>query len=955
MSRTFNLSKHLNTREARDVYSPLSDKMRQKMTPEQAEKYSPLPVPPFNELVEEVLGKKVEQIDQQIIKELVDYYLDIFSSPEMIGPAFESVKSLTIDVEPNKKIEQLRAALAKLNSDKSATDILMLVKQAFGDDLAQLEKFKRLVFSKFNLEYDESLIAIFKQRVNKKTVPEILALYEKGKEAGEENTEVLMVASQLREEYVSAAAQYYSDFYELCESYGLNQAQITWLITHGKDAKPTQMPFFEKANVSEEIIRNLLYENHTILVNIGRNFNENPALLFNQNVKAMTEAGFSEQQISTMLEIGKQVGGEIARDEYLEAAGISRLEIPEDVQDLFDTTYDPKLPMPPKEQIRNNPKVLRLVKSLLKKGGYIVGSKAVKRLPSFLGERKSSFELKPEELKQIQDLIGQGKTVVNDIEDFPAGGWVDRALWYAASTLSENMDNFKEMVLSSASVSDSDSDGEVYVEDDGSEKSMTSSDQLDVLFGKEILRDEKYGDFNFIHDAKDQKRAVDMLRNMFGLEVVPSKMGIPALDDCNINVEGFLIDFIVICSALKNWQNVNNDFHPLIDEQVNFVGEYYGFNFDFKKSLRLFEDDGSIAKSIIDTETGKQKSVTRVEHPEGITMPDGSLAKVSLRRNPGDANKSKISMDASYNTPIDSGSAYKIRTQWKKMTEDFAATITGNAAIHIPADFKEIDLIQELNKCNILYKYQNNLVNNSPQYFVENHSSKCTLPECDSKKVSSTGEKVFSRQYSVKEAMVISKIIEFKMTHGLVPKLREEKAKTAAAKREFKNKIASQLNTNAADLWKSISYQEFLQKFHDEHELGVKGFGRHEVYQYFSQKSALEEKVIQLRNSPNYDINQEIEIRNQINELKTKYLQYFQQIFDSHPQGESDESIFYKETLKKLEDLRTSVANGEDNLTNQQLITYLNQISAAYVPQVEAQKKKPIISSSILFKIAIQS
>jgi hypothetical protein len=174
-----------NFREAIDVEYPRSPKsLEQIQDPEERQRLSPLPVVPFQELVETALGKKIEQIDRETIEELKNYYLSIFNTPESIGPAFESVKSLSVDIDPTKKIEQLRAALKNLMGDKSSADVIQMVKEAFGDKPADLQRFKEAVFSKFNLQYDENLIAIFKQRVNAKTIPNIANSYKSNLEQG---------------------------------------------------------------------------------------------------------------------------------------------------------------------------------------------------------------------------------------------------------------------------------------------------------------------------------------------------------------------------------------------------------------------------------------------------------------------------------------------------------------------------------------------------------------------------------------------------------------------------------------------------------------------------------------------------------------------------------------------------------------------------------------------------
>jgi hypothetical protein len=163
MPRVFNLSKFNNFREAIDVEYPRSPKsLEQIQDPEERQRLSPLPVVPFQELVETALGKKIEQIDRETIEELKNYYLSIFNTPESIGPAFESVKSLSVDIDPTKKIEQLRAALKNLMGDKSSADVIQMVKEAFGDKPADLQRFKEAVFSKFNFAYFKLKFVDFK-------------------------------------------------------------------------------------------------------------------------------------------------------------------------------------------------------------------------------------------------------------------------------------------------------------------------------------------------------------------------------------------------------------------------------------------------------------------------------------------------------------------------------------------------------------------------------------------------------------------------------------------------------------------------------------------------------------------------------------------------------------------------------------------------------------------------
>lgn len=959
MPRVFNLSKFNNLREAINIEYPRSKKnLEQIEDPGERQRLSPLPVIPFQQLVETTLGRKIEQIDRDTVEELKNYYLSIFDNPESIGPAFESVRSLSVDIEPTKKIEQLKAALENLKKDGTSVDVIQMVKDAFGDKPAELQRFKEAVFSKFNLQYDENLIAIFKQRVNANTIPNIAKLFKQNQEQNADNTAIILTASQVKQDYIFAAADMLAPFIDECKSIGLIEVQINWILSHGRDADINTMPFADKDKVNFDAIRKLMYDFNTINTRIGQLLNENPTALFSENEANMKKAGLSDEEISIMKQIASHpaVGGAIIREDYFDKLNLSKLEIPIDSNDLFNSQYDPNLQASREEQIRLNPQNLNLIKSLLEKGGYVVGGKASKRLPNYLAKRKTDYQLTPEQWEQVQILIGQGKNLNFDSQEFPSGSYVDRALWYAANNLCGNQETFQKLIVSSGAVYENEQDGQELVDDDGNpiESALDVKSQMEVLFGEAPLTDDKYGDFNMEHDSVDQKRAIDTLRNSFALETVPSSMGIPALDDCNVNAEGFQVDFIVICSALRNWSESNGQFHPVIDEQVNFVGEYYGFNFDFKKSLKLFNDDGSIADVVIDTTTGKPKKIKRIQSTEGLTMPDGSMAKVKLRRNPGDSNKNKIEVDASFGTPLDAGSEYKIREEWKKMTEDFAATILGNASIHLQPDFNDTDVIQELNRCNIIYKYKGSIVDRSPYMFINNHMSQCQDDNCSSKKTLDSGDFHYFRNYSAKEGIVLAKITEFKMTNGLVPKLREEKNKTAQAKMQFMRKLAEEANTPVAELWSKIPYKEFLDKFHSEHDLSVKGFGRHEIYQYYQEKVILEKQLVDLIKSPSHDYRTEIELRTKIIELKNKHLNHFQEIYDMQTNVDSTENSAYAQTLQKLEEIRSLVASGKDNMTNQQLEVLLDSMFVSYVPQIVAQRRQAI-NYVELFKIAIQS
>jgi DNA-binding transcriptional regulator YhcF (GntR family) len=415
MSQTFNLSKFNNTREAINVYYPTSKPV--------SEEYTPLPVIPFPDLVKEVLGVDVDQIDSNIVRELADHYVRSLPSPEAIGPAFESVKSILVDPNPTRKMEQLSAAIELLKKDKNLADLFQIVKSEIGDK--GLEILKQKAFAQFGFDYKPEYVEIFKQRVNPKTIESLAKIYQEKTSAGDDASEIKMVAAQLRQDYTSAASEMYNDFVDKCRGLGLNDQQIYWVMTHGKSADPQKLPLSDPP-ISPDVVKELLNDNNTIVTRISQFFSENAASLFSENVEAMKKQGMSQDSIDTMLRIAKEVGGSIGRDEYLASVNLSRIEVPDDPRDLLDDTIDPDSDLPREVQMRLNPQNLNIVKALLEKGGYVINGKTYKKLPRLIGELKSSFGFEGDEAwQQVQSLYGEGKTLSDDSAAFPTGNYVD--------------------------------------------------------------------------------------------------------------------------------------------------------------------------------------------------------------------------------------------------------------------------------------------------------------------------------------------------------------------------------------------------------------------------------------------------------------------------------------------------------------------------------------------------
>jgi len=211
---------------------------------------------------------------------------------------------------------------------------------------------------------------------------------------------------------------------------------------------------------------------------------------------------------------------------------------------------------------------------------------------------------------------------------------------------------------------------------------------------------------------------------------------------------------------------------------------------------------------------------------------------------------------------------------------------------------------------------------------------------------------IYFKKYNKKEAIVMSKITEFKLSHAFTPLIRNEKTKIALSKNAYMEQIAKEKNVSLAELWKIMKYQDFLQQFASQVSLDERGFGRNEIYQYYSQKQILEQELINLIKSPRHSFEDEIRLRTQIYNLRVDFLKHFQDKYDAYTNPETGNNVF-TQTLQKLEALRQQVAQDENSMTNEGLLMYLESLFETYKPQNVSRKNAD--SYLELFRIAIKS
>jgi hypothetical protein len=201
-----------------------------------------------------------------------------------------------------------------------------------------------------------------------------------------------------------------------------------------------------------------------------------------------------------------------------------------------------------------------------------------------------------------------------------------------------------------------------------------------------------------------ERRCVEKLRGTFGLKAVPYTMGMPIINGCNVNESGFQIDFMIPSDCISGWvPDQQGVLHPKVATNVTFVGEYFGF--DFTRPVEVNARDGS----------------------DGLYDIDGSIAK------------------------------------WKKMTEDFWATVSNNSSIHLDAKLNDRDIMAELDRQHIIYNTAVCPLNDascsiaSHQLIAHIKSGKCQDPNCDARRYvheGPDGHAVVTTQFSPAQAYI---------------------------------------------------------------------------------------------------------------------------------------------------------------------------------------------------------
>lgn len=187
----------------------------------------------------------------------------------------------------------------------------------------------------------------------------------------------------------------------------------------------------------------------------------------------------------------------------------------------------------------------------------------------------------------------------------------------------------------------------------------------------EIEPDYVFGsDFGLDLESDFEFRVVDEFRNNFNIEVAPFHTEVNAPTDCPTNTNGYELDFMFPADVLVGWKNENNINIPVLQTQIIFTGEAFGWD----SELPITPDE-------FDKKLQKRNTNTDIE-PQ-ISSPDGNMMVKMF--DDGD-NRQVMMIKDGEEMPANYGHFYALKSEWKRMYETFLARAVGGQAIFLLND-----------------------------------------------------------------------------------------------------------------------------------------------------------------------------------------------------------------------------------------------------------------------------
>lgn len=230
------------------------------------------------------------------------------------------------------------------------------------------------------------------------------------------------------------------------------------------------------------------------------------------------------------------------------------------------------------------------------------------------------------------------------------------------------------------------------------------------------FEDSEYPGYSF--SSKNEMYAIQDIRNVYGLNCIPSRMKIAKPDDFTKNKSHFIIDFVLYCNVVEFENNMPVNIRP----QVVLIGEYFGYIKSdaeiskIKEQIKQLETAEGSQKEINALKPDLEKILKKMSEIEDKNSDDYK----KLEKRAEDFRKQIENTDLFIKNKIKRLQAiidYTEKTPVKEATEELCADLMNCKSISL-YDFKNESqrhqMIQnQLNKANILYTKTGEIIQGS--------------------------------------------------------------------------------------------------------------------------------------------------------------------------------------------------------------------------------------------------
>jgi len=230
------------------------------------------------------------------------------------------------------------------------------------------------------------------------------------------------------------------------------------------------------------------------------------------------------------------------------------------------------------------------------------------------------------------------------------------------------------------------------------------------------FEDSEYPGYSF--SSKNEMYAIQDIRNIYGLNCIPSRMKIAKPDDFTKNKSHFIIDFVLYCNVVEFENNMPVNIRP----QVVLIGEYFGYIKSdaeiskIKEQIKQLETAEGSQKEINALKPDLEKILKKMSEIEDKNSDDYK----KLEKRAEDFRKKIENTDLFIKKKIERLQAiidYTEKTPVKEATEELCADVMNCKSISL-YDFKNKSqrhqMIQnQLNKANILYTKTGEIIRGS--------------------------------------------------------------------------------------------------------------------------------------------------------------------------------------------------------------------------------------------------